>query len=202
MGRLTTAINTLLGLNTIRYFDLLELHFSSANGGVKTLTNAPHNLTLASGTPTLTGTQTYVADGMWLDFGAPSETGAPIINTTQITLSASDSAGYYSNIFLNKAYIGTRVVVYRQFFDSDIAPPSTAGNDPVMLWDGEMTAFTLADSVESSTVSVTTANVFYEFESVNCRRTNTASQSQYFPGDLGFEFATQDVKDLSWGKKV
>ena len=202
MGRLTTAINNLLGLNTIRYFDLIELHFSSANGGVKTLTNGPHDFTLSSGSPTLSGSQTYVAEGSWLGFDAPSETGAPIINTTSISLSGiGEPAGYYSNIFLNNAYIGTRVVVYRQFFVADDEPLNPTG-DPVMLWDGEMTAFSLSDSQETSTISVTTANVFYEFDSVNCRRTNTASQSQYFPGDLGFEFSTQDVKDLSWGKKV
>jgi hypothetical protein len=201
MGRLTTIVKNLLSQDKIRFVDLLELHFSSDAGGVKLLTNAPHEIILPTGTPTLSGSRTFVSDGMWLGWGAPSETGAPIINTSTIALSASDSAGYYSNIFLNKAYIGTRAVIYRQFFDPDVSPLDDQGA-PVMMWDGEMTSFNLQDTQETSTIQVTTANIFYDFDAVNCRRTNTASQSQYFPSDKGFEFATQDVKDLSWGKKV
>lgn len=209
---LTTTIKNLLAANTIRFIDLLELHFSSAAGGVRILTNGPHDFRLISGTPTLSGDRTFLADGYWLGWSAPSETGAPLVNTSVITLSGSDDANRYNDIFLNNAYVGTRVVVYRQFFDPDVSPPSAQG-DPVMLWDGEMTSVKITDTIRSAAVEVTTTNVFYDFDLVNCRRTNGASQAatkyyvqtatnKTFANDKGFEFATQDIQDLSWGKKV
>jgi hypothetical protein len=201
MGRLSTIVKNILSADDIRYVDLLELHFSSDAGGVKLLTNAPHNITIPAGTDTLSGSRTFVSNGAWLSWGTPSETGAPVINTSAITLSPTIDSGYYANIFLNKAYIGTRAVIYRQFFDPQTSPLDDQGA-PVMMWDGEMTSFKIQDSQDNNIIQVQTANIFYDFDAVNCRRTNTASQSQYFPNDKGFEFATQDIKDLSWGKKV
>lgn len=209
---LTTTIKNLLAADTIRYFDLLELHFSSAAGGVRLLTNGAHDLELTSGTPTLSGSRTFLADGNWLGYSAPAETGAPLVNTSVVTLSGSDPADTYTDIFLNNAYVGTRVVIYRQFMEAEVSPPSLQG-DPVMLWDGEMTSVKIMDTVNSSDIAITTTNVFYDFDLINCRRTNGASQAatkyytqtatnKTFANDKGFEFATQDIQDLSWGKKV
>lgn len=195
----TQTIKERLALNTIKYVDLLEMHFSSANGGIKTLTTGPYDIILASGSPTLTGPQTYLSDGMWLAWSPTPETSAVRVNTVNITLSASDTNPYYANIFLNNSYINTRVVIYRMLLD----PTSDAQDiDPIMMWDGEFTSFSLAETHESSILTAQTANVFYDFDTVMCRRTNDASQQTIYPGDKGFEYATQDLQDIPWGKKV
>jgi len=195
----TQTIKERLAFNTIKYVDLLEMHFSAANGGVKTLTTGPYDIRLASGSPTLSGEQTYLSDGMWLAWSPTPETSAVRVNTVNITLSASDTNPYYANIFLNNSYINTRVVIYRMLLD----PTSDAQDiDPIMMWDGEFTSFSLAETHESSILTVQTANVFFDFDTIMCRRTNDASQQTIYPGDRGFEYATQDLQDIPWGKKV
>jgi hypothetical protein len=183
----------------IKYADLLEIHFAAPLGGTKLLTNAPYDITLPSGTPTLSGERTFAADGMWLSASPPSETSEPRVNTISITLSASDENNTYPNIFLNNSYINTRCVIYRQFIaDSN----NQLVDDPIMMWDGEIVSFKLSETHDSSVLTFNSASVFYDFDTINCRRTNDSSQQQYFPNDKGFEKATQDVVDLAWGKKV
>ncbi len=220
---LSSTIKNLLAANSIRYFDLIEIEadanaISTLNNFQRFMTNGPHDITLDTATPTNPTNQTYVANGMWLGWSAPSETGAPLVNTSVVTLSASDSLdtnstdSIWANYFLNYAYIGKNISIYRQFMDPDVSPPSQQG-DPLLLWQGEVTAFKIQDGTRGSQIDVTTTNVFYDFELVNCRRTNSASQAatkyyvtsatnKNFANDKGFEFATQDVKDLTWGKKI
>jgi len=71
-----------------------------------------------------------------------------------------------------------------------------------MIWDGEITSYQISDTSETTNVQITTSSVFYDFERVNCRRTNDASQQALHPGDKGMEFATVDISDIRWGKKV
>ena len=36
--------------------------------------------------------------------------------------------------------------------------------------------------------------------SIKGRKTNTNSQQLYFAGDLGFDYASQTVQDIKWGR--
>ena len=48
-------------------------------------------------------------------------------------------------------------------------------------------------------IELQAASQFADFEKIRGRRTNNESQQIHFPGDRGFEYAPQVVKDLKWG---
>ena len=187
---LGSTITNLLSADTIRYFDLLELHFPTPIF----LNDGPHDINLT--TTTSGGAQAYASNGQWLGYSNVSETGAPRINSVTIQVSGVDTG--FPNLLLNNPYVNTRAVIYRAFLDADHAVVGS----PVMIWDSEITSYNLLDSTETSTVEILTSSVFYDFDKVRGRRTNSASQQVLFPADKGFDFATIDVTDLRWGKKV
>lgn len=198
---LASAVKTLLAQDEFHYVDLLELHFDV----VRKLTDGPFDIILPTGSPTISGTDvSYSADGMWLGYSNSGETGIPRVNQIKITMSGADSdaAGNpvvtYANIALNQEYLNKRCVIYRQFMDNT----NTKVSDPVMIWDGEIVASNIRDSDTDSIIEFTSSNVFYDFDMVQCRRTNSASQQQYFPQDKGFDSATQDITDVRWGRKI
>lgn len=198
---LASAVKTLLAQDEFHYVDLLELHFDV----VRKLTDGPFDIILPTGSPTISGTDvSYSADGMWLGYSNSGETGIPRVNQIKITMSGADSdaAGNpvvtYANIALNQEYLNKRCVIYRQFMDNT----NTKVSDPVMIWDGEIVASNIRDSNTDSVIEFTSSNVFYDFDMVQCRRTNSASQQQYFPQDKGFDSATQDITDVRWGRKL
>ena len=198
---LASAVKTLLAQDEFHYVDLLELHFDT----VRKLTDGPFDIILPTGSPTISGVDvSYSADGMWLGYSNSGETGIPRVNQIKITMSGADSdaAGTptvtYANIALNQEYLNKRCVIYRQFMNDD----NTQVGDPVMIWDGEIVASNIRDSATDSVIEFTSSNVFYDFDMVQCRRTNSASQQQYFPQDKGFDSATQDITDVRWGRKI
>lgn len=187
---LGSVINNILAQDEFQYVDLLEMHF---DGSPKFLCDGPHDMFVS--TPTSGGFQTFESTGEWLGYSNTSETGQPRINTVNISLSGVNDT--YLNLFLNNPFINTRTVIYRIFFDG-----LTVFGTPVMIWDGEITSYQITDSTETQQITVLSSSVFYDFERVNCRRTNDASQQALHPGDKGMEFATVDITDIRWGKKV
>ncbi len=187
---LGSTITNLLSADTIRFFDLLELHFPTPIF----LNNGPHDVNFT--TTTSGGNRDYRSDGLWLGYSNVSETGAPRINSVTIQVSGVDTT--FPNLFLNNPYVNTRAVIYRAFVDANHAVVGS----PVMIWDSEITSYNIKDSTQTSTVDILTSSVFYDFDKVRGRRTNNASQQVLFPADRGFEFATVDIKDLRWGKKI
>jgi hypothetical protein len=51
-----------------------------------------------------------------------------------------------------------------------------------------------------STVSISATNSWVDFSRNTGRHGNNAEQQIYFPNDVGFEFASEIVKDITWGK--
>lgn len=187
---LGSVINNILAQDEFQYVDLLEMHF---DGNPKFLCDGPHDLFV--NTATSGGFKTFQSTGEWLGYSNTSETGQPRINTVNISLSGISDT--YLNLFLNNPFINTRTVIYRVFFDG-----STIFGTPVMIWDGEITSYQITDSTETQQITVLSSSVFYDFERVNCRRTNSASQQALHPRDKGMEYATVDITDIRWGKKV
>ena len=51
-----------------------------------------------------------------------------------------------------------------------------------------------------SVMSVTATNTWVDFTRKTGRHTNHEEQQIYFAGDKGFEYASEIVKDIIWGK--
>jgi hypothetical protein len=87
--------------------------------------------------------------------------------------------------------------VYRVILDGTDA----VVGDPILIFDGILTGYSIEDTEEESKVTVQMASHWKDFEKENGRRTNHNSQQLYFAGDEGFEFAPKSIKDLKWGRK-
>jgi hypothetical protein len=185
---LPSAIKTELAKNAIAFADLVELHFDS----VQKLTNAQINLVAT--TPTAGSSQTFSSNGNLLSFDLVQETGEAKVN--QINISLSGTSSTFTNLFLNNSYVDRRVVIYRVFLDDQLG----IIDNPVMMFDGEIQSFTINETGETSTVIVTSASVFYEFEKNNGRRTNETSQKAFFPADKGMKFSALTIDNILWGK--
>ena len=174
--------------DTIIFSDLIELHFTP----VKRLTNCP--IPVFTATTTTPTPSTYEAYGELLGFDLVTETGEAKVN--QINIAISGASNTYTNLFLNNDYVDRRAVIYRAFFNNSM---QIVGS-PVMLFDGEIQSFSINETGETSTLSVSCASVFYEFTKINGRRTNDTSQKALFPNDDGFKYSAITTEDIKWGK--
>ena len=185
---LPSAIKTELAKNALAFADLVELHFDP----IQKLTNA--QVGLVATTPTGGSLGSYASNGKLLSFDLVQETGEAKVN--QINISLSGTSNTFTDLFLNNPYVDKRVVIYRVFLDDQLQ----IIDNPVMMFDGEIQTFSINETGETSTIIVSSASVFYEFEKTNGRRTNETSQKGFFPSDNGFNFSGLTINDILWGK--
>ena len=186
------AVVTEIAKDSLKYIDLIEVHFDAADGGTKFLTNGQFPFTVS--TDTSGGSQTFLANGEFISFEMVNETDEARVNEINIILSGVSTT--FTNLFLNNDYVERRIVIYRQFLDSANAALST----PIMLFDGEIKNFAINDKSDTSQVVIKSASVFYNFDDNNGRRTTEASQQRVFPGDRGMQYASTTTKDIRWGR--
>ena len=129
--------------------------------------------------------QTYTSSSALKSIPSVTESAKVQVGTANITLSGVSQE--YIAILLSQAYI---------VLNSDY---SIIGN-PILIYDGRVQSFTIKDSVNSSTILINAASHWGDFDKKAGRRTNHNSQQMFFPGDQGFEFAPNSVRDLKWGK--
>ena len=140
---------------------------------------------------------TYIALGHFLQFDKIDETSDVRVNDVTVTLSGVDQS--FISIFLQNDYVNRRARIYFAAWNG-----SSLVTDPVMLIDGLMDQPVIADNPETglSTVAVRVSNQWADFDRITGRRTNHDLQQIYFPGDKGFEFASQQYRQLTWGRSV
>ena len=171
--------------------DLIELHLSTP----RYLTTAPINITFDSASAPDSGANTYLAQGQFLQFSQVAESSDIRINQLIMTFTAVDTTTLA--LLLNDDYINTRVVIYRALLDDDYAFTS---DDVFTLFDGKITGYQIREEETTSTIQIIVASMFADFERVNGRKTNPASQKLHFPDDEGFQYSAAIVKDMKWGR--
>lgn len=138
---------------------------------------------------------TFPSSSHFLGVDNVKETSELRVNSMNITLSGVDQT--YIALFLNSNYIDTKVSIYRAVM-SDAA--AVIGS-PILIFNGVMTGYDIQDSNSDSTITVSVASHWQDFEKQNGRKTNNNSQKLHFSDDKGFEFAASSIKDLKWGRK-
>jgi len=73
--------------------------------------------------------------------------------------------------------------------------------EPVTLFDGLVSSFAINETANTSSVDISVASHWADFERKAGRLTNNHSQQYIFSGDVGMEFAASTVSDLRWGKR-
>jgi hypothetical protein len=100
------------------------------------------------------------------------------------------------SLLLNNDYMDKEAEVYKGFLDANQALIS----DPFLLFKGRIESFAIDEDANSSQVSVSIASHWSDFEKEKGRKTNTNSQQLFFSSDVGFDFASQSVRDIKWGR--
>lgn len=139
---------------------------------------------------------TYQAVGHFMGFSDIEEAAEVMVSSMTISLSGVDQV-WVSNV-LNKEYIDRTVKIYTAFLDSAQALIV----DPVLIFEGRMDSPNISEDPNGgqSSVSVSATNAWVDFSRTTGRHTNHEETQIHFPGDKGFEFASEIVKDVIWGK--
>ena len=137
---------------------------------------------------------TYTSSGHITDLQTVTEASDLKVGTLTITMSAVEQT--YMNIFLTTDYIDVRVRYYRAVVDDAYA----VIGQPLLMFDGRISGYKLSESGSKSTLSITCASHWANFDIISGRKTNPASQQGLFPSDLGMDYAAHTVYDIEWGK--
>jgi len=183
---ITTAVKVELAADRLHLVHLVEIHLSTTS---YYLTDA-YKLIAWNGND-------YLALGHFLQFDGIEETGNIQVNDTVVSLSGVDQT--LISAFLTEDYINRSAKIYLAALD-----PTTQALevDPVLMIDGLMDNPVVDDDPDSgkSLIALTIVNHWADARRVNGRRTNHETQQIFFPGDKGFEFASELQKELIWGK--
>lgn len=137
---------------------------------------------------------TYTSSDYLLSFGSVEESSDVRVGSLNIELSSVGQS--FTSAFLNNPYIGKQVIIYRAFLNSS----GSIIGVPVVIYDGRIDGFDMNEDQETSSLTVSVASHWSDFEKKAGRYTNSNSQSLFFSGDDGFEFAANTVKDIKWGR--
>lgn len=186
-----TALQGKLAEKSLFVADLIEFHFDTP----LYFTTANINLSFDSATAPESGTQTYLAQGLFLNYRDIVENSDLRVGTLDLSFTAVDPT--MIAVLINNDFIDKRVVLYRAVLDNDY---SFTNDDVFMIFDGRISGWTLREDDRSAVVTLSIASFFADFNRTNGRRTNPASQELYFPGDRGMDFSPQILKNIRWGR--
>lgn len=137
----------------------------------------------------------YIADGGVLKIGAVQESAALRVGTLSLTFSGVDNTTYPA-LFLTDDYMHAPITYWKAVqHDYHVLI-----GDPIMYFQGNLSGYKMSEKGKKSTVQVTCASHWANFEAVNGRRTNSNSQKIHFPTDDGFDFASVAVENILWGR--
>ena len=136
---------------------------------------------------------TYQSSGYLLDIDSPKESTDLRVNSLDIELTAVNQT--FIALFLNDDWINRQVIVRRAVLDDDGSIIGT-----FIIFDGQITEFEVTEQDDSATMTLSVASHWADFERTNGRLTNNNSQQFYFPGDLGFQYSANSIRDIKWGK--
>jgi len=188
---ISTTLQTKLEGKSVFVADLIEMHFSTPL--YFTTTNI--NIDYDSPTAPESGVQTYLAQGLFLNYGDIIENSDLRVGTLELNFTAVDPT--MVAVLLNNDFIDKRVVLYRAVLNSDY---SFTSDDVFTIFDGRISGWAISEEQNTASVSLSVASFFADFNRTNGRRTNPASQNLYFPNDRGMDFSPQIVKDIRWGR--
>jgi hypothetical protein len=138
----------------------------------------------------------YLGVGHFMGFSDIKESSQVVVSSVTLSLGGVDQA-WVSRV-LNKAYIDRTVKIYTAF----LGDAQDLVSDPVLIFEGCMDKPTINEDPKSgkSSVSVSATNSWVDFNRKTGRHTNHEEQQVHFPGDMGFEYASEIVKEIPWGR--
>lgn len=188
---LKNSLETKLAARSVFAADLIELHLSTP----LYFTSTNIDIDFDSDTAPDSGANTYLAQGQFLFFSNITESSDLRVGQIDMTFTAVDTTTLA--LLINNSYMNKRVVIYRAVLDGDY---SFTADDVFTVFDGNIMGYSINETNDTATVTITVASQFADFERTSGRKTNPASQQIHFSTDKGMDFSAQIVKDLKWGR--
>ena len=189
--QIASSLQTKLAARSVFAADLIELHLATPLYFTSTNIDIDYDTDTAPDS----GTNTYLAQGQFLNFSNITESSDIRSGQIDMTFTAVDTTTVA--LLINNEYLNKRVVIYRAVLDNEY---NFTSDDIYTVFDGTIVGYNINESDETAAVTITVASQFADFERTNGRKTNPASQQLHFPGDKGMDFSAQIVKDLKWGR--
>lgn len=139
--------------------------------------------------------QTWVALGHFLSFSDIEESSGIEVSNCTIGLTGVDQT--YISLFLSNDFIDREVSIWKGFLDASMAVISS----PVLIFNGRINKPGVTEDPDTGTctLAVEAASHWVDFQRIPGRHTNHTEQQIWYPGDKGFEFASDRTKQLKWG---
>lgn len=179
---LTSSVKTELATNQLNPVTLVYLNIS----GGQRFTDHYKDITYDS--------NTYSTSSLLLGVSDVSESAEVAVDSLTVVFTGADQT--IISLLLNNDYMDKEAEIYKGFLDSSQALIS----DPFLLFKGRIESFAIEEDANRSQVSVSIASHWSDFEKVKGRKTNTNSQQLYFSGDVGFDYSSQSITDIKWGR--
>lgn len=183
---LSIAAKVALGADPLRIVHLLELELDEPTGTIR-LTDSPTEIQWEGAT--------YYRGGNLLGFSDIEESAALMVNQLTVSLAGVDQT--LIALVLQENYLDRTLRIRRGFLNETTRALETV--EP--FFEGRVNQPAVAEDppAGTSTVSLTAADGWIDFERAPGRQTNHEQQQALFPGDRGFECAAQTYQDLPWG---
>jgi hypothetical protein len=147
-------------------------------------------------------TNNYQATGNLMSFDTIQESTDLQISKLSVILSGVDRT--FTAALLSYEYLDQPLKVYRIFLDDN----EQIQHVPMLVFSGNIDTPVITDdpSSGSSTISISAASVFVDFERRSGRKTNQSEQDLYnsvnslTDADTGFEYNTNSSTDIWWGR--
>jgi hypothetical protein len=181
---LSTEMQSVTTAELVRPIYLVDMEFSSGS------------IYLWSGMGDLTyNSNTYLGAGDLLSIGAIQETAELTANGATITLGGIKES--LLTLARDEPYQGRPLIIRLGAFDGN----GDLIASPVILFSGFMDIMTIADSGDTSTITVTVENKLIAFQRTAVRRYTAEDQKIEHPTDKGFEFVAKiQEKEIIWGR--
>lgn len=181
---LSTEMQAVATAELVRPIYLVDMEFSSGS------------IYLWSGMGDLTyNSNTYLGAGDLLSIGAIQETAELTANGATVTLGGIKQS--LLTLARDEPYQGRPLIIRLGAFDEN----GDLIASPVILFSGFMDIMTIADSGDTSTITVTVENKLIAFQRTAVRRYTAEDQKIEHPTDKGFEFVAKiQEKEIIWGR--
>ena len=178
---LSSALQTQVSSTATKTAFLVELNLSSTIR----LTDWYSNVTYDS--------NSYEAGGSFLTVDSTTETGQ--LQVDEINLGFSNITNQVRSLVQDGAFTDKTVEIYIAYFNED---ETIVG--AINYFTGQIRNVAIAESVDNSTLNMTVASHWANWNLTKGRHFSDESQQSFSTGDKGMEFATQVKEDVRWGR--
>jgi hypothetical protein len=188
MEIMTRTLEQIVSSELIEYYDCVAVNIDATHNYY--YTQAPYDLSLTDG-------NTYKAAGGLLSISEYVDNTNFSIEKLAVGLAGIvDMQGDLSVLetIQTLEYIDKPVTIYRAFMDEHKVAHT------VVLFKGYINGINAVFNTEgeSTQASIDISSHWTDFDRVSTRYTNSKSQQEFFPTDLGFDYAVDVQKEVTW----